>query len=87
MPYTAFMKYYEAGEMPSSRHFKTSFAYGRQVITIGGALVKVLVDKFIKILRPAAVAFRLSNGIRQKRTGSVCKMIKAIDHLTYFVST
>jgi hypothetical protein len=82
MPYNTFMKYYEAGEMPSSRNFKTSFIYGRQVITIGGTLVKVLVDKFINILRPAAVAFRLSNGIRQKRTGNICKMIKVIDQLT-----
>lgn len=70
IPYTTFMTYYESGEMPSSTHFKTSFKYGRQVITVGSPLVKMIVDKFISILRPAAVAYRLSIGIRPKRTGN-----------------
>lgn len=69
MPYATFMKFYEAGEMPSSTNFKTSSVYGRQVITIGDPLVKKLIDKYIMIIRPAVVAFRLSKGIKQKKTG------------------
>jgi hypothetical protein len=71
MPFSTFMKFYEAGEMPSSTNFKTSWVYGRQVITIGGPLVKLLVDKYVQILRPAAVTYRLSIGIHPKRTGKV----------------
>lgn len=73
MPFTTFMTYYESGEMPSSMAFKTSFKYGRQVITIGSPLVKMIVDKYVTILRPAAVAYRLSIGIRPKRIGNTSK--------------
>ena len=70
MSFEDFMRCYNNGEMPSSTNFKTSGVYGRQVITIAGPLMEMLVYKFIHIVRPLAVIFRQSIGIRPSKKGT-----------------
>ena len=61
--YTQFMKAFTNGEMPTSRHFKTSWGYGRQVVTVSGEILTTVLRLYITILRKHCQIYRESKQI------------------------
>ena len=69
LTYKEFMKAFTNGEMPTSRHFKTSWGYGRQVVTVTGDLLTNVLRLYINILRKKCEEYRESFPIRSYRKG------------------
>jgi hypothetical protein len=68
--YKEFMNAFTNGEMPTSRHFKTSWGYGRQVVTVSGEILTTVLRLYVTILRKQCQTYRESLGIHSYRRGS-----------------